>query len=304
MNLTYYISVYSLAEALVLSIILTLFFGIQWWRIRRVHHHYEAFCAAGLALFKQDIQRLHAFPNARTELQDSHIAVLKMLAAPFKTEQLQTLAAWEHILQQLEQHYEHLAQVTQSRAPHPIAHAQSDCDLASCNHDELHHSGIATEQLDAAVGELLSQYQATTATIALNQEATAEIKHNFEALQLANQELRSRIQVNQDREIREKLDAVEQSNAAFMRALAVKERNYKLLIKEHETLQIHIHNLQISITEYRKAVHKLLLKQDSLIEENKLLREQNDSTTKLVGQLNRSYDTLRNEYTKLFETTR
>ncbi|GEM_PF-6825059 len=306
MNLTYYISVYSLAEALILSLVLTLFFGVQWWRMRRTQRQYEQICEAVTALFKQEVHRLQEVPNTRIELRENHVAVLKMLAAPFKTRQLFSLSHWEKVIQKLDHYYEILAQVTQYHPVHPTTHATAGLFefAATSNADELHHSGLVTERLDSAVDDLLSQYQTATTAIAANQEAVMEMKQHFEAMQLANQELFARVQNSRDRELREKLDAFAQSNEAFMRALAIKERNYKILVKEHEELQVHIHNLQVSITEYRKAVHKLLLKQDDLLEENKLLREQNDSTTKLVGQLNRSYETLRHEYTKLFETTR
>jgi hypothetical protein len=59
--------------------------------------------------------------------------------------------------------------------------------------------------------------------------------------------------------------------------------------------------LNVKINEYRKNTHQLILKQDALTEENKLLREQQESTNHLVSRLNHDYDTLRIKYTKLFE---
>jgi hypothetical protein len=296
MNFIYYISIYGLAEALAVSVLLTLFFGIQWWRIRRKQKIHEQFCDAILNRFKEEILRIQAQSNLRPELRDGQLAALKAIAVPLKNCQLNSPVVWEKVVRHLEHYFEYLAQlVPKNMLPQAGGTAQKT------EHTIIIDGIPANEQLDLAIDDLLAHYQAAASAIVINQEAAAEMKHSYEQLQFSNQELRAQIQADRDKDIWEKFDAYEQSNAAFMRALSVKERNYKILIKEHESLQIHIHNLNVRINEYRKNTHQLILKQDALTEENKLLREQQESTNHLVSRLNHDYDTLRIEYTKLFE---
>lgn len=300
MNLTYYISIYGLAEALVLSLALTIFFGIQWWRMRQKQILREQFCAAVLKQFKDEVLQIQAQATLQPGLRDEHIAILKVVVLPFKNCQLNSIAAWEKVISHLKHYFEHLAQPVHKPSLYQMSDAETAMELRQFNTVDANGHPM-TEQLDSAIENLLTHYQAATSAIVINQEATLEMKHSYENLQLSNQELRAQIQAERDKEIWEKFDAYEKSNTAFMRALSVKERNYKLLIKEHEALQVSIHNLQIMVSEYRKTAHQLILQQDALIAENKLLREQQESTNRLVTRLNHNYDTLRSEYTKLFE---
>lgn len=163
---------------------------------------------------------------------------------------------------------------------------------------------LASEQLDSSIDVLLAQYRGGTLAIANNRDATAELKRNYRQLQLTNRELRERLQAEKNSELLDAFDAYERSKAEFMKTLSVKERSYNLLVKEFEALQEYLHNMQTTVGNYRKSVHKLVIERGAIAEENKQLREQQEVTNKLVARLNRNYDALRNEYTKLFETTR
>ncbi|MBK1693834.1 hypothetical protein CKO09_03640 [Chromatium weissei] len=254
--------------------------------------------------FKAEIAKIRELPVVRPELQDVHILLLKAIGTPFKKHQVNKVDLWSEVINQLARYFENLAQTTlANHHSHSTIQKETNANPPVSEKELVVDGEFSTEKLDSVIGDLMSHFQAANSAITDNQEATSEMKNKFQNLQLVNQELRSMLESDKTSEILEKFDAFEQMNTVFMRTLAVKERNYKILVKEHESLEVYIHNLQVTVTNYRKAIQKLLVKQSTLAEENKLLLEQQESNNHLVTRLNRNYETLRNEYTKLFETT-
>lgn len=302
MSLAYYTSIYSLIEALIVSLVVTVFFGFNWWKMYRLQKRQMQIDDRIVEHFKAEIARTKELPTVRPELQDVHVLLLKAIGTPFKKHQVSKLDSWDEVINQLARYCENLAQTTFAKH-HPGVITQKEMDVYAPEIELAEENELSAEKLDTVITDLMAHYQAATSAIAANQEATAEMKTKFQKMQLANQEFRAIIQGDKTNELLEKFDAYEQMNAMFMRTLATKERNYKILIKEHELLEVYVHNLQVTITNYRKSIQKLLIKQNSLAEENKLLLEQQESNNHLVTRLNRNYETLRNEYTKLFETT-
>ena len=295
MTPAHYVWIYGLAEALALSLVFTALFGIQWWRLRRERQKFERSSRAIAGIFKEEIARLNNKPTARPELRGSLEACLSAFSKPFKKRQLADEEAWKTVVENVGHCFDDLQRTTQgvSATGHPSGLDASD-DMA----------GLSDTELDSGIDSLLTGYRAGTSAIETNREATAELKRNYQQLQLANRNLRQKLQVDKNSELWQLFDTSERSNAVFMRTLSVKERSYNLLVKEFEALREHVHNLQATIGNYRKSVHKLVLEQSGLAEENRQLHEQQEVTTRLVTRLNRDYDTLRNEYTKLFDTIR
>ncbi|MBV5309431.1 hypothetical protein [Chromatium okenii] len=303
MSLIYYFSIYGLLEALIVSLIATMFFGFNWWKMYRLQKRQVQIDNSIVEQFKAEIIRIHELPATRPELNDVHVLLLKAIGMPFKKHQANQIDSWNEIIHQMERYFENLTQTTQANSQsNSITLKNTDTDVYAPE-NEVVDDELSAESLDSAITDLMSHYQAANSAILNNQEATEEMKVKFQNLQLVNQELRSIIQSEKTSELLEKFDAYEQMNAVFMRTIAVKERNYKSLVKEHEMLEVYIHNLQVTVTNYRKSIQKLLIKESSLVEENRLLLEQQESNNRLVTRLNRNYETLRNEYTKLFETT-
>lgn len=295
MSPTHYVWIYGLAEALALSLVLTALFGIQWWRLRRDRQKMEPTCRAIAGMLKEEIDRIKNRPTARPGLRKSQTAYLTALSKPFKQRQLVDEDAWKAVVENLGQCFDDLTRTTQemSEPDHPSALDASD-DTA----------GLSTAELDLGIDSLLTGYQTGKSAIETNREATAELKRNYQQLQLANRNLRQKLQMDKNSELWQLFETYERENAVFMKTLSAKERNYNLLVKEFEALRERLQHLQATIDNYRKSVHKLLLERSGLDEENKQLREQREVTDRLVTRLNRNYDTLRNEYTKLFETIR
>jgi len=303
MGSTYYVSIYGLIEALIVSLIVTVFFGFNWWKMYRLQKRQMQIDDSIAEQFKAEIAKVHGLPAVRPELQDIHVLLLKAIGTPFKKHQANQIDSWNEVINQLARYFENLAQTTQANHPNPITQKDVNADAPTSEKELVEGGEFSTEKLDSVITDLMSHYQVAASAIANSQEETSELKSKFQNLQLANQEFRSILQSDKTNDILEKFDAYEQMNTVFMRTLAVKERNYKILVKEHESLEVYIHNLQVTITNYRKATQKLLVKHSTLAEENKLLLEQQESNNRLVTRLNRNYETLRNEYTKLFETT-
>ncbi|WP_157174541.1 hypothetical protein [Thiocystis violascens] len=274
---------------------MTALFGIQWWRLRRDRQKLEQTRRAIAGMLKQEIGRITSKPTARPELRKSRADCLAALAKPFKTRQLADEEAWRAVMENVGQCFDHLMRTTQevSEPGHPsVLDASDDTD------------GLSTAELDSGIDSLLTGYQAGKSAIETNREATAELKRNYQQLQLANRNLRHKLQLDKNSDLWQLFETYERNNAVFMKTLSVKERSYNLLVKEFEALRESLQHLQAIIGNYRKSVHKLLLERSGLAEENKQLREQHEVTDRLVTRLNRNYDTLRNEYTKLFETIR
>ena len=91
-----------------------------------------------------------------------------------------------------------------------------------------------------------------------------------------------------------------QSNLAFMQAAYNAERNINSLEQQFDDFEERIHNLQVSVNNYRKSVHKLVTERDLLIEEKQQFITQLELKDKVIARLNRNYETLRREYTKIY----
>jgi hypothetical protein len=285
------------------SLIATVFFGFNWWKMYRLQKRQMQIDDIIVKQFKTEIAKINELPVTRSELNDVHVLLLKSIGIPFKKHRVNQIDSWNEVIHQLARHFDNLTQTTQPNSQSNAIAAKDANASVYTPKSEVVEDELPAEKLDSIITDLMLHYQAATSAIANSQEATIEMKGKFQNLQLANQELRSIIQSEKTGELLEKFDAYEQINTVFMRTLAVKERNYKVLVKEHEMLEVYIHNLQVTVINYRKSMQKLLIKQASLVEENKILLEQQESSNHLVTRLNRNYETLRNEYTKLFETT-
>ncbi len=299
-SVSQYVWIYGLAEALAVSLFLTAVCGFNWWRLRQSHQQSEQMRKAIAAMIKDRISELDSASNTRPELQRIELESLQALLKPFRKQQFNNEEVWKAVLESLERSVREAMRVTHAPAEKL---AQGITQIAESAIEDEDPDLFSASKLDTGIEDLLAQYQVGKSAIGTNQDATADMKHHYQQAQLANRELRRKLNLENNAELLQIFDTYERSNAAFMKTLSVKERSYNLLVKEYESLQEHIHNLQVTISNYRKSVHKLVGERSTLSEENKQLQEQISVTNQLIGRLNRNYDALRNEYTKLFDTT-
>lgn len=299
-SFSHYVWIYGLAEALALSLALTVLFGIGWWKLRQERKRMELTCTAIAGMLKEEIIEIKREATAWPGFRDSRLACLRALSQPFKKRRLGDETLWKTVAAMLNQCFDTLVSQSARQSSEPGSALEATASEESDADDE----GLSGVALNAGVDTLLASYQVGQSVIATNRETTTELKRHYRQLQIANQNLRKELEADKTTELWQIFDTYERSNATFMKTLSAKERNYNILVKEFEGLQGNIHNLQTKIANYRKSAHQLLLEKSALTEENKQLIEQHEVTDKLVVRLNRNYDTLRNEYTKLFETTR
>lgn len=295
----YYVLLYGLAEALTLSLVLTILFAVLWWKQRHALMKLRRTSKAIANLLKAKLAKLDQAPTTRPELRATRLMFLDALAQPFSKRLFGEESAWIEALDNLEHCFDELPEIVGDALDAGAQGVPAALAPGAAHSTDEALSG----QLDSGIEAILARNAAGVAAIKANREATAELKRNYEQLQMANQELRMKLQADKTGELWQAFEAQEQSKAAFMQTLAVKERSYKLLVQEYEGLQVHLQNLQTTIGSYRKSVHKLLLERDTVTEENKQLREQHDASNKLVARLNRNYDGLRKQYNELFELT-
>ncbi len=313
MNEEYYLRLYGLAEALALCLAVALFFGYKWWKLFQANRRLERACAQMPILLKQRSERAKLDSKLGKPAQESWAAHCKALAALFERRRIDRTEDWEAALETLGQS---LAKLTPAEPPAPQPSPVATTAIAATPEEgaapepdpPAAAAGLAMPELDAEIGKLLDQHSRGVASLNESHTATMDLRRKCEDIKLANQNLRIKLEsvAKQDRtgQLRQILDEVEQSNLDLQQMALAAEHQHSGLGAQLDALGQQIHNLQITIRNYRKSLQKLLLERDALIGENKEHLRQLETKTRLIERLNRNYDALRREYTKLYEATR
>jgi DNA repair exonuclease SbcCD ATPase subunit len=314
MNLDYYFWIYGLAEALALSLVAAVVFGFKWWGLRRERHQMERVCQEVLGSLEEELEAARKDPMRRPELRDGRVACFHALSAPFQRGRFCEAEAWQDTLDILNRSFDELARSTLPSLPPeatPAAEAiESRPSGKGAGSDEEPEvgAGFACPELETEIDLLLTQHNRGVATLAASRGVAVDMKRKCEDIRLANQNLRVKLEsvVKQDRsgQILQMLDEIELSNHDLQQMMFATERHHSNLGPQIDALGQQIRNLQLTVKNYRKSLQKLLLDRDALAEEKKEFVKQLEAKTKLVERLNRNYDALRREYTKLYEATR
>lgn len=300
MQLTHYVWIYGLAEALVLVLILAIVLGIKWWRLRKERRAWLTLTQRVEHLIVDEIARVRDTRTNRPELRDGWIATLHALSKPFRHERLTEDEVWQEVIGAIDRCFEGLARTTASPGAQPARHPET----APAPSRE---AGFDSPDMESDIDALLQHYQQGRTVLSDNQSNGGDLKIKYQDLKLVSDNLLDRIAaIGQGSEVdvlalRQELDVFMQSNLAFMQAAHNAERNLNFLDQQFDDFEGRIHNLQITVNNYRKSVHKLVTERDLLIEEKQQYITQLELKDKVIARLNRNYETLRREYTKIYK---
>jgi hypothetical protein len=299
MTTSHYIWIYGLAEALALVLIVTIVLGIQWWRLRKERRSWLTLAERVDRLITDEIIRARDTHTKRPELRDGWIATLHALSKPFRHERLAEDEVWHEVVGAIDRCFEGLARTTAS--PRVQSARQPETTPAP-----IQDVGLDSPGMESDIEALLQDYQQGRTTLSENQSNGGDLKIKYQDLKLVSDGLLDRIQaIGPGSEVdmlvlRQELDVFMQSNLAFMQAAYNAERNLNFLEQQFDDFEGRIHNLQVTVNNYRKSVHKLVTERDLLIEEKQQYIAQLELKDKVVARLNRNYETLRREYTKIY----
>lgn len=298
MTLSHYVWIYGLAEALALVLIVTIVLGVKWWRLRKERQDWLRLAERIDHMIVDEIARARDTRTKRPELRDGWIATLHAIAKPFRHERLAEEAAWQEVFGAIDRCFDGLAR----SAPNPIAPTAKPETTAI----QFQADALSSPNMEADIDDLLQQYQQGRSAISASQFTEVDLKSKYSELKQISEGLLARIAtIGQGGDVdvlalRQELDLFMQSNLAFMQAAYNAERNINSLEQQFDDFEGRIHNLQVTVNNYRKSVHKLVTERDLLIEEKRQLITQLELKDKVIARLNRNYETLRREYTKIY----
>lgn len=290
--------IYLLAEALLVSLGLAGFFGYRWWRLHSERRLLIRICEQVSAHLGEAIAAAQNDPLHRPELRQAEVACLSALLPPFSDLRLADVAAWDDIFAGLHTTFDVLGR---QLTPLP-----AEADAAGPMEDAP--EGFCPEELDQALAGLLNQHDQGLATLVASRDVTVDMKRKCEDIRQAHHNLRVNLEsvakLDRGGQLQPLLTDIEKSNLELQQMVFSLERAQGSLGPQLEALGQQVHNLQATVQNYRKSLPKLVLERDSLAEEKKELLKQLEAKIKLVDRLNRNYEVLRREYTKLYQATR
>ncbi len=305
-----YFWIYGLSEALALCLAAIALLGFHWQRQRKQRSLMERAWREVLKRLDEEVETAQKDPQRRLELRDIRVACFKAFSAPLQSGRTGEAKVWYQAIDNLNQSLDKIV----SRPPRADAppDPESDLEPEPTGESEQDWDGQALEascpDLDTEIGLLLSQHDRGVATLHASRGVAIDLTRKCEEIRLANQNLRVKLEsvAKQDHggHIQRMLDEIEQSNLDLQQIAFATERHHSSLGPQLDALGQQIRNLQLSIKNYRKSLQKLLVDRDALAEEKKALAGQLETKIKLIERLNRNYDVLRREYTKLYESTR
>jgi hypothetical protein len=303
MTLSHYVWIYGLAEALALILIIAIVLGVKWWRLRRERQVWLGFSERIARLIEDELARVRHKQSDRPELRDGRIATLRALYKPFQDERLIEDQAWEETVSLIDRCFDGLAQTTHNSAARPTV-APVVPPTAP-----VHDVGTSAvpEDTDSDINALLQQYQAGRSALSSNQSSGSELNQKYQEMLDLQDGLMARIKAASKGGVvdmvalQQELDTFVQSNLSFMQAAHNAERNVNLLEQQFDEFEDRIHNLQVTINNYRKSAHKLVTDRDALLEEKQQFISQLELKEKVIARINHNYETLRREYTKIYD---
>jgi len=302
LNPTDYFWFYGLIELALILLVIAMLFALAWWRLWRERRRLKQVCRRVDVLCSQALQGARDERLAVDERQQTHLACLQSLRTPFRRQQLADDALWSDLLNQIQDLAKAGAYVERVEVAAPSVAVESPAEEAEQSDSE------EAVELDQQIETVYAQYQAGRQALLATREAKAELEQRYAELLDADQQLSQRLQnLKRDESeiswLRRELDHFVRSNQDFMRAAVTSECSQRALESEFSALVERIGAMQDSLTRYRQSNHKLLLDRDALAEERKRLLMQLKMNERLVARLNRNYNALHREYTRLYEST-
>ncbi|SMF93488.1 hypothetical protein SAMN02949497_0770 [Methylomagnum ishizawai] len=300
MNQNDYVWIYILAEALLVSLGLMGFFGYRWWRLRSERRLLIRICGQVAEHLTESIEAVQKDPLRYPEFRQAEAACLSALLPPFADLRLADVEAWDDIFANIHALFDLLARRLAALPAETHQGAGKPTD------DDMERADI--QEWDAAFAEFLSQHNQGLTFLAATRDVTADIKRKCEDVRQAHHNLRVNLEsvVKMDRggQLQPLLADIEKSNFELQQMAYSLERAQGNMAPQLETLGQQVRNLQLTVQNYRKSLPKIVQERDRLAEEKGDLTKQLEAKVKLVDRLNRNYETLRREYTKLYQATR
>lgn len=301
MMLNQYVWLYSLAELLAVVLLVAIVFGIKWWRLRRERRTWLGLSERIERLIDNEIAATNSKHADRPELRDSHLAILCAIAKPFQDERLTEDQAWSEVIGLIDRYMTALTQVTarptNQRTAAPPAATPAEQTAAN------EAAAAAESQEFELINGMLQQCQRGRSTLPEGEN----LQRTYQDMIQTQEQLLARVraaregcQLDMDA-LQADLTTATENNSAFMQAAHTTERNIQQLEQIFEDFETRIHNLQVTINTHRKSAQKLITERNSLQQDKELLLGQLAIKEKIIARLNRSYETLRREYVKIYE---
>lgn len=316
MKPTDYLWFYGLIELSLVLFIIALVSGLAWWRLWRERRSLKQACRRVDALCSQALEACREHPADFSEQQRLHLACVQALRTPFRRQQLADEGLWGELLSQIQ----HLVDSAPERAAVVAASSSApdttpwprgaEAEVVGSDGAEADDEADDGADVDQRIDTVLAQYKTGMRTLSDSREVSEDLQERYAQLQSADQRLAQHLHESAFRDDAERtrllqeLDQFARSNEAFMQAATANERGLHALEIELDLLNQRLHEMRESFTRHRQSTHKLLLDRDALAEERKRLLMQLKMNERLVSRLNRNYNALHREYTRLYEATR
>lgn len=301
MTVSQYAWIYGLAEALALVSVLAVVLGAKWWRLRQERQGWLALGKRIDTLLDAAIVRARDAKTTRPELRDGQIAALRALSKPFQQNRIGDDGAWHEAIGVIERCFAGLAKTTSGIQT--AAQPEYPSNTQSVTSPD---SDINAPKMDSDIDALLTHSRLGRSQLAASQSSGLELRQRHQELEQVNAALLAHLESISQGEtvdmtaLRQELDLFMQSNHALIQAAYKKDRNLNFLEQHFDDLEKRIHNLQVTINNYRHSVVKLITERDLLLEEKQRYLSQLEIEKKVIARLNRNYDALKREYTKSY----
>lgn len=309
MNLSHYIWIFALAEALAVSLILVAVLGFKWLRLRRERKEFARASEKISALFAGEIAKAKDRPARRPALQSTRLAYLTALSLPFKKRQVSDEQAWQNVLDTLARSFDELEKTTSNGFKTGTALKQGETDMRetppASSVEQVEE--LTAPTLDTDIENLISGFRRRQSALDADWKTTEDLTVDYERLQRAHENLHSKLdsdsQLDSDGQLLREIDDAKRHSQEFMQAATKLKRNFNILTQEYEGQEEHIEELHTAIKHYRQSVHHLVIDRDGLAAEKKELMDQLQTKEKRIEKLKRDITLLRHEYNQLYGVT-
>ncbi|MFD2111426.1 hypothetical protein [Thiorhodococcus fuscus] len=297
-----YFLIYALVEFCAATLIAAVVLGFKWWRLYRRQVELTRTCKMIAQRISKEIAELGGGRAEGAAHGDARVAFLESLAKPFETRDIADALAWNLVLDDLHHVFYEWGRKQEEAIP-PTDDAgyrvsgEKGTPVAAPDLREY----LGLNRLDSGIDDLLAQYETSQSSFSANRGDIGTLTEKCRQLDSANRELRLQLKSAKKSDLgaplNQYLDSIERQNADLMNLLAESDQHQNTLGLELERLATRILSLKSTNQEYRKLVQEILLERDSLAEQKRQLLVQ-------IQRMNRSYSSLRLEYSKLYRSTR
>lgn len=309
MSLAHYVWTLGLAEALVVSLIISVLLFVKWRRLKRELAGMVQGRAEVAALLHREIEAAEAHSGPEAPAGDSRLTCLRALASPFDRGRALEEDAWRSVLESLHRCFDGLAQHGTGRrlksgAASSVS-SEREGDAPDCAQADSRRK--LDIDLDADIQTLIEHYKLTRHSLRSNHQTMIELDASYRRLKDVNLGLQATlddvIPAQGNDRLREELEEAKRCSQQLLKSASASKRNFNLLAQQCEGLEDSIKQLQATIRGYRASVRELIVARDGYAEQARELAEQLELREKLVERLRHNYQLLREEYDKLYGVT-